>query len=62
MDDKSKRLLFSFLARHGALTKYKLNRNIYLQNNFQESSDITTNRTYISSAFLWRLTIEGYTY
>ena len=34
MDDKSKRLFFSFLAKHGALTKYKLNRNIYLQKKY----------------------------
>ena len=62
MDDKSKRLFFSFLAKHGALTKYKLNRNIYLQKNFQEISDITTYAVYLSRAFSWRLTPEGYAY
>ena len=62
MDTKSKRLLFSFLAKHGALTKYKWNRNIYLQKQFRELEPFTTNRTYISRAFLWRLTPEGYAY
>lgn len=61
MDSKSKRLLFSFLARHGALTKYKWNRNIYLQKS-QEVHDIITNKGYISRAFSWRLTPEGYEY
>lgn len=63
MDNKSKRLFFSFLAKHGALTKYKLNRNIYLQKKSGEIGDITTSKTtYISNAFSWRLTPEGYTY
>lgn len=63
MDNKSKRLLFSFLAKHGVLTKYKWNRNIYLQKkSVVEVSDITTNKTYISRAFSWRVTPEGYAY
>lgn len=62
MDNESKRLLFSFLAKHGALTKYKWNRNIYLQRQSREVSDITANKTYISRAFSWRLTPEGYAY
>ena len=62
MDDKSKRLLFSFLAKHRALTKYKWNRNIYLQRQSREVPDITSNKTYISRAFSWRLTPEGYAY
>ena len=64
MDNKSKRLLFSFLAKHGALTKYKWNRNIYLQKDWcREVGDIMmTNKTYISRAFSWRLTPEGYAY
>lgn len=63
MDNKSKRLFFSFLAKHGALTKYKRNRNIYLQRKFRETDDITmSNKTYISCAFSWRLTPEGYEY
>lgn len=62
MDNKSKRLFFSFLARYRALTKYKLNRNIYLQKQSTELPDFTTNRTYISRAFSWRLTPEGYEY
>ena len=62
MDNKSKRLFFSFLARHGALTKYKLNRNIYLQKKHQEITDIISNKGYISRAFSWRMTPEGYEY
>lgn len=62
MDNKSKRLLFSFLAKHGALTKYKWNRNIYLQKKSQEIDAPITNKTYISRAFSWRLTPEGYAY
>ena len=62
MDNKSKRLLFSFLARHGALTKYKWNRNIYLQRQVREVEDFTTIKTYISRAFSWRITPEGYEY
>lgn len=62
MDSKSKRLLFSFLAKHGALTKYKWNRNIYLQKQFVELEAFTTSNTYISRAFSWRLTPEGYEY
>lgn len=62
MDNKSKRLLFSFLAKNGVLTKYKWNRNIYLQRKGGETSDIMTNKTYISRAFSWRMTPEGYTY
>jgi hypothetical protein len=62
MDNKSKRLFFSFLAKHGALTKYKWNRNIYLQKRFREMADITTSKTFISNAFTWRVTPEGYTY
>ncbi len=62
MDNKSKRLFFSFLAKHGALTKYKLNRNIYLQKKFPEVGDTMTNETYISHAFSWRSTPEGYAY
>lgn len=62
MDNKSKRLFFSFLAKHGALTKYKFNRNIYLQKKFREVDNIMTNKTYISRAFSWRGTPEGYEY
>lgn len=62
MDNKSKRLLFSFLAKHGVLTKYKWNRNIYLQRDSRGVGDIMTNATYISRAFSWRLTPEGYEY
>lgn len=62
MDNKSKRLLFSFLAKHGVLTKYKWNRNIYLQRDCREISDIMTVKTYISRAFSWRMTPEGYAY
>ena len=62
MDNKSKRLLFSFLAKHGALTKYKWNRNIYLQRQSREVPDFATNMTCISRAFSWRLTPEGYGY
>lgn len=62
IDNKSKRLLFSFLAKHGALTKYKWNRNIYLQKQFQEIEGHITNKTSISRAFSWRLTPEGYAY
>lgn len=62
MDNESKRLFFSFLAKHGALTKYKWNRNIYLQRRSGEVLDITSNKTYISRAFSWRLTPEGYAY
>lgn len=62
MDNKSKRLLFSFLARHGVLTQYKLNRNIYLQKKSPDIGEPMTNKTYISHAFSWRLTPEGYAY
>lgn len=62
MDNKSKRLLFSFLAKHGVLTKYKWNRNIYLQREYREMDGIMTNKTYISRAFSWRMTPEGYAY
>lgn len=62
MDNKSKRLFFSFLAKHGVLTKYKWNRNIYLQRECGEVSDITTNNTYLSSAFSWYMTPEGHAY
>ena len=62
MDNESKRLFFSFLARHGSLTKYKWNRNIYLQKQYREAFDINSNKTYISRAFSWRLTPEGYAY
>lgn len=62
MDNESKRLFFSFLARHRALTKYKWNRNIYLQRDSRGVGDIITNATYISHAFSWRLTPEGYEY
>lgn len=62
MDNKSKRLFFSFLAKHGVLTKYKWNRNIYLQREYREMDGIMTNKTYISRAFSWRMTPEGYAY
>lgn len=63
MDNKSKRLFFSFLAKHGVLTKYKWNRNIYLQKKSGgEVGDIMSNKTYISHAFSWRVTPEGYAY
>lgn len=62
MDNKSKRLFFSFLAKHGALTKYKWNRNIYVQKKSHEMDSITGKNTYISNAFTWRVTPEGYEY
>lgn len=63
MDNESKRLFFSFLARHGALTKYKLNRNIYLQKKFGKTDDAMTNKPYyLSRAFSWRETPENYDY
>ena len=64
IDNKSKRLFFSFLRKHNALKAYKKNFKNY-RGDLSFNDVFSSNRLpsdYIIDAFLWRPTPEGYTY